>query len=299
MELRGVKEAGPELGDKDACNLLNRVLDSGINFIDTSPDYGRSESLIGKALSPRRNEFILATKCGCPVHRLGDKHDFSRENIRAAVEQSLRRMRTDWLDLVQFHVSPSRSTLEEHDSIGALVDLQSEGKVRFIGVSGEPPHLTEQIGMGVFDAFQIPYSALHRENEGLITAAAATGAGVIIRGGVARGVPGPDDLTRQFSLNQIGAEKRASLESYLASFPELANLWIRAKDELAELLSTMTDLEFLLRFTLSHPSMHTVIVGTSDSGHLGLNVQAASRGPLSPGVLDEAKRRLDSAGIGR
>ena len=155
----------------------------GINFIDTSPDYGVSEELIGEHISQRRDEYFLASKCGCPVNQpppaAGERpaHVFTPENIRAGVEQSLRRMRTDHLDLVQFHISPSRDTLEENGAVDALAELRDEGKIRFIGMSGTLPNLVDHIEMGVFDAFQIPYSALEREHEDAIPDAAVAGLG--------------------------------------------------------------------------------------------------------------------------
>lgn len=193
MELRGL-EHFPRLSPKEASTLLNAVLDVGIDYIDTSPDYGYSEELIGRHISHRRSEFYLASKCGCPVeppdvpYARRKPHDFSRKNIRAGVEQSLERLRTDYLDVVQLHLSPSRAVLEEHDSIAELEALRREGKVRFIGISGTLPELEEHIEMGVFDVFQIPYSALEREHDALIREAARRGAGIVIRGGVARGV---------------------------------------------------------------------------------------------------------------
>src|SRR6266487_5848759 len=117
MELRG-RPHGPAIADEDAGRLLNAVLDGGINLIDTSPDYGRSEELVGRYVGHRRDEFFLASKCGCLIELPADAlppypHDYSPGNVRAAVEQSLRRLRTDRLDLVQVHMSP-RS--EEHTS---------------------------------------------------------------------------------------------------------------------------------------------------------------------------------------
>jgi aryl-alcohol dehydrogenase-like predicted oxidoreductase len=111
------------------------------------------------------------------------------ENIRNGVEHSLRTLRTDHLDLVQFHRSLAR---DEFDAAGALAEalaLRDEGKVRFVGVSAVLPILEEQIEMGAFDAFQIPYSALQREHEDVIGRASDAGTGIIIRGGVARGTP--------------------------------------------------------------------------------------------------------------
>ena len=173
MELRGGDRARRDVDAGTAGEILNAVLDAGINFIDTSPDYGVSEELIGEHISQRRDEYFLASKCGCPVNQPppaeGQRppHVFTPENIRAAVEQSLRRMRTDHLDLVQFHISPSRDTLEENGAVDALVELRDEGKTRFIGMSGTLPNLVDHIEMGVFDAFQIPYSALERDHEGV------------------------------------------------------------------------------------------------------------------------------------
>jgi len=90
-------------------------------------------------------------------------------------------MRTDYLDVVQFHISPSKQTLEENGAIDAVMDLKQSGKVRFIGMSGTLPHLKDHIAMGVFDVFQVPYSAVEREHEAVIAAASATGAGIVSR----------------------------------------------------------------------------------------------------------------------
>ena len=190
----GAMELRANMGEDAAARLLNAVLDAGITMIDTSPDYGPSEEFIGAGIAHRRDEYFLASKCGCqvepppPPDRFPD-HTFTRVNFRAGVEQSLRRMRTDHLDLVQVHLSPSPAQLEEDDSIAELIALRDEGKVRFIGMSGTLPHLVEHIEMGVFEVFQIPYSALEREHEQLITDAAKAGAGTIIRGGVAPRFP--------------------------------------------------------------------------------------------------------------
>src|SRR5271155_5787086 len=105
MELRG-QPRGPAIDDEQAGHLLNAVLDGGINLIDTSIDYGHSEELIGRYIGHRRDEYFLASKCGCllevpPNATPPYPHDFSAENVRAGVEQSLRRLRTDRLDLVQ------------------------------------------------------------------------------------------------------------------------------------------------------------------------------------------------------
>src|SRR5262249_53385330 len=169
MELRGAP-SGPEVSDELAEQVLNAVLDAGLNFIDTSIDYGRSEDLIGRFIAHRRAEYVLASKCGCvPDAPIGAEHIHTAENIRAGVERSLRRMKTEYLDLVQFHRSLTRSEFAAHGALDAALALKKAGKVRFIGVSGTLPNLVEQIEMGIFDAFQIPYSALQREHEVVIS----------------------------------------------------------------------------------------------------------------------------------
>jgi aryl-alcohol dehydrogenase-like predicted oxidoreductase len=282
MELRG-EPRGPKIDDADAGRLLNAVLDGGINLIDTSPDYGRSEELIGRYLSGRREEYFLASKCGClleipanapPPH----PHDYSPGNVRADVEQSLRRLRTDRLDLVQVHMSPSAAQLADNHTVETLSELKDEGKVRFIGMSGILPHLPEHIAMDVFDVFQIPYSAVQREHEDLITEATGKGAGTLIRGGAARGAPSAEKNWRQGPLSQAaGAGQR---------YWEAASL----DDLLAE--AGLSPMEFTLRFTLSHPGLSSTIVGTSSPAHLRDNIEVAERGPLPEDVYEEAKRRL-------
>ena len=129
--------------------MLNAVLDCGINFIDTAVCYGTSETRIGKAISHRRKEFVLATKCGCvPGAPMSTAHINSAANIRAGVEHSLRAMRTDYLDIVQFHHSLDKTSWESEGALNELLKMKTEGKLRFIGVSGIFPNLIEQVASG-------------------------------------------------------------------------------------------------------------------------------------------------------
>lgn len=284
MELRGTDHF-PRLSSSEAAAILNGVLDNGITYIDTSPDYGYSEQLIGEHIARRRGEFYLASKCGCPVeapdtpHDQRKPHDFSRANVRAGVEQSLRLMKTDYLDVVQFHVSPAQDVLEANDSVAELLKLKEEGKLRFIGMSGTIPELADHIAMGVFDVFQIPYSLVEREHEDLIHSAAASGAGVVIRGGVSRGLIVKD-------------------KSIIDDYPDFLQAAFKARHkrlqetDITDLLDGMTPMEFMLRFTISNPDMTTTIVGTANPDHLINNVQVASRGPLPADVYAEACKRF-------
>jgi len=282
MELRG-QPRGPGITDEDAGRLLNAVLDGGINLIDTSPDYGRSEELIGTYLSHRRDEFFLASKCGCPIETPADApppypHDYSKRNVRAAVERSLRRLRTDRLDLVQVHMSPSVATLDENGTIEELNDLRAEGKVRFIGMSGILPNLPGHIAMNVFDAFQIPYSAVQRDHENLITEAVDKGAGTLIRGGAARGAASEE---KNWSNGPLTQEPGLGQRNWETSGVE---------DLINE--AGIGRQEFILRFTLSHPGLSTTIVGTANLEHLASNIAVAEQGPLPADLYEEAKKRL-------
>jgi aryl-alcohol dehydrogenase-like predicted oxidoreductase len=276
MELRGAPR-GPEITEREAEQLLNGVLDAGINLIDTSIDYGASEERIGKHIAHRRGEYFLASKCGCVVGGAQGEHVHTAANIRHGVENSLRLLKTDHLDLVQFHRSLTPAEFEAEGALQEALKLKREGKVRFLGVSGTLPNLVQQIELGVFDAFQIPYSALQREHEDVITKAAEAGAGTIIRGGVARGAP--EDWQRVY---------------YMVPGSTLQDRWEQAK--LDELLYGLSRIEFTLRFTLSHPALHTTIVGTKNLDHLRANIEAAKKGPLPADIVAEAKRRLDRVG---
>ncbi|MDD9268549.1 aldo/keto reductase [Paenibacillus sp. GCM10023248] len=272
MEIRGTRVwNGRPLMDEDAERILNAVLDAGINFIDTSYDYGLSESYIGRYINHRRSEYFLATKCGCTLVDCGDHfetpHVWTRENLLSNIETSLKRMNTDYIDLLQLH-NPTVQQTEDGQLIEVLQDIQASGKVRWIGVSSTMPHITTYIESGAFDTFQLPYSALDRDHEQIITAAAQAGAGTIVRGGVCKG------------------ETNGGRE-----LPDRWAVWENAGlDDLLDVGESRTG--FLLRYTLSHPDMSTTIVGTKNPSHLADNLRMVEKGPLSTDVYEEARRRL-------
>jgi aryl-alcohol dehydrogenase-like predicted oxidoreductase len=275
MELRGSRIwSGREVNTAQAQRILDAVLNSGITFIDTSNDYGRSEELIGQCLGDRRGKYTLATKVGCRMVPAGDHdetpHEWTRDHLLWNIDDSLKKLRTDSVDVLQLH----NATVEQVEN-GRLVDVLREikaaGKTRFIGASTVTPHLATFIEWGVFDVFQVPYSALERTHEELLQKAHDSGAGTIVRGGVARGEPGVGR----------GAQERW-------------DVWSAARlDDLLGEGETRT--QWMLRFTLSHPGVDTIIVGTLQPEHLEQNLRAAEAGPLPPDTYAEAKRRLDAA----
>ena len=270
MELRDVPRGRP-VTEKQAESMLNAVLDDGVNYIDTSNDYGRSEEFIGKYIAHRRSEYFLATKCGCIPG--GGQHIWTRENLFRGLHESLDRLKTEYVDVMQLH-NPTVEECEAGDLVEVLKEMKQQGKVKWIGASTTLPHLPTYLEWGVFDVFQIPYSALQREHETWITQAAQAGIGTVIRGGVAKGEPGVSGVDR----------------------PEPWAYFEKAKlDELKEEGESRTS--FVLRYTLTHPDMHTNIIGTMNPEHLEDNIEATLRGPLSQEVYAETKRRLGDAGM--
>lgn len=281
MELAGPPRAR-DLSESDAIKFINSIVDSGVNYIDTSIDYGLSETLIGKALEKRRDEFFLASKCGCAVGLegadKGESHDFSYDNVMAGIEQSLKRLRTDHLDVVQVHGSPSRKDLEEAGGIEAMVKAKEQGKVRHLGISARLPKLADFIDADYFSVVQVPYSALQRTNEDAMAALRKAGKAVVCRGVTGRGAPGKNWVTRP-----IGTEEG-----------EVRAIWEKAK--LDELLDGMSPIEFMIRYVLSNESVDVALVATTDRAHLASDIEYAGRGPLDATRLAEARQRLAEAG---
>jgi len=274
MGLRGPRAWGVRVVSEQAADeFLNAVLDAGINFIDTAPDYGISEQRIGRYIASRRSEFYLATKCGCAYTQHEDHieidHVWKRDVLQRNIETSLERLQTDYVDILQFHGGDAE-TLQREGLIDTLIDFRDQGMIKFMGISSALPHLPALIRLGVFDTFQIPYSCLAPQHHDLITEAAEGGAGIIIRGGIAQG--GPDAEIQRPALNDV---------------------WTRAKlDEILPL--GMKRAELILRYTLAHPDCGTVIVGTCDPAHLAENLAATARGPLPQELYEQVASRVAS-----
>jgi aryl-alcohol dehydrogenase-like predicted oxidoreductase len=284
MELAGAPKARA-IDERDAISFIHQVIDSGITYLDTSIDYGLSEQLIGKALEGRRADVILASKCACQVGidgpgDGGEKHIYTGENVTAGVEQSLRRLRTSYLDVVQVHGNPTRKELEDGGVIEALLKLQSKGAVRQLGISSRLPLLAEFVDVDYFSVVQVPYSALQRQNEEVISALRRAGKAVVARGVTGRGAPAKNWTTRP-----IGTADG-----------EVQQLWQRAG--LEELLGDMSRVEFMIRFALSNENVDVALIATTDAAHLAADVEYAAKGPLAPELVETARQRLAAAGGG-
>ena len=253
----------------DSVRIIHAALDAGINFVDTADVYsgGESEEIVGKALSGgRRDSVVLATKFHAPMGADPNMAGNSRRWIVREVEESLRRLRTDWIDLYQVHRPDP--TCDIDDTLGALSDLVHQGKVRAIGSSTFPADLlveaqwtAERRGRERFECEQPPYSILARDVErALLPACERYGMGVIswspLNGGW---------LTGRYRKGQpIPAEGRAARvpARFDPERPEVA-----AKLDAVEALLPIAAeagvplAHLALAFVLTHPAVTSAIIG--------------------------------------
>ncbi len=179
---------GYALPDERAVDgLLNSVLDLGIRYIDTAPAYGLSEERIGRAVGHRRGEYTLSTKVGETFADGQSRYDYSAEAVRASVERSLRRLKTDVLDLAFVHAHrDDQAVLNETDVVPALQSLRDRGLVRWIGFSG---HTMEafRAALGWADAVMVEYHLEYRALEAVMAEASDGGVCVVVKKGLASG----------------------------------------------------------------------------------------------------------------
>ena len=277
----------------DSVRIIHRALDAGVNFIDTADVYsrGESEEIVGKALAGgRRDGVFLATK----VHgSMGDDPNHfgnSRRWIVMEVENSLRRLKTDWIDLYQIHRPEADTDIEE--TLGALTDLVRDGKVRYIGSSTFPPSqiveaqwAAERRGLERFVCEQPPYSMLIRAVEAdVLPTCRRYGMGVIpwspLAGGWLSGKwrLGAEDLTsrrsamlpQRYDMSLPGNQRKLEAADALAKLAEEAG---------------MSLIEMALAFVIRHPAVTAAIIGPRTMEHLESQLPAADV-ELSDELLD-------------
>jgi aryl-alcohol dehydrogenase-like predicted oxidoreductase len=284
-------------GTKDhdeSINIIHRALDAGINFVDTADVYshGESEVIVGKALRGRRDDIVLATKFFMPFDGHPNHRGASRRWIMTEVENSLRRLGTDYIDLYQMHRWDPAVDLDE--PLGALTDLVRAGKVRYIGHSTLPAStiveaqwIARDRGRERFVTEQPTYSILTRgiENE-VLPVCQRYGMGVLsyspLAGGWLSGRYRKDsDTTGPMSVARQQLANRFDL-----SLPENQRK-LDAADQLAKLAGEagISLIEMALAFVLRHPVVTSAIIGPRTMDHLESQLAAADVA-LSDDVLD-------------
>ncbi|HEX4209796.1 MAG TPA: aldo/keto reductase [Candidatus Binataceae bacterium] len=253
-----------------ASRLLNSALDAGLNLVDTAACYADSEELIGAAIGARRAEYYLMTKCG---HAAGlPLPDWTPQLITRSIEQSLRRLRTDYVDVVQFH-SCEEPTLRNDDLIAALLNARDRGHTRFIGYSGDGKDAAYAVATGVFDTLQISINLADQEAlDMFLPQAMASGMGVIAKRPLA-------NAAWIYSGSDIGSYERP--------------YWDRLRKLKYDFLRDQSPTAFgtALRFTLSVPGVHTAIVGTTRPSRWEQNAALLADGLLAPAEFDAIRQR--------
>ena len=284
----GALMLGASIGNPDhddSIRIIHAALDAGINFIDTADVYsnGASEEVVGKALKGRRDNVVLATKLSRPMGDDPNQQGASRRWIMTAVENSLRRLQTDHIDLYQIHRTDPDTDIEE--TLSALSDLVHSGKVRAIGSSTTPASdmveaqwVAERRGLQRFRTEQPPYSILNRGIESeVLPIAQRYGMGTLVWGPLAQGM-----LTGRVRKGQQSDLRRASLFRHLNDESRLdAVEQLVALAEEADLPMT----HLAMAFATSHPGVTSAIVGPRTIGHLD-DLLAGVDITLSDEILD-------------
>ncbi|MDQ3459671.1 MAG: aldo/keto reductase [Deinococcota bacterium] len=274
----GLSEIGSaDLSDTHPGEVLNAALDAGINFLDTAACYGLSEELIGQSVSQRRNEFYLATKAGHVVDGY-EGEEWTARTIRDSIDRSLKRLRTDCLDLVQLH-SCSVAVLERGEAIGALQEAQREGKTRYIGYSGDNENAEWAVDSGLFDTLQTSFNLVDQKARfNLFTQAKAKGMGIIVKRPIANSAWGAEESPSGYADGYFKRAQRMRATEPLPDAPA---------DRIA----------LALGFTLKHDAVDVAIVGTKTPKYMRSNVKLVEGGlPLTEATVTELHRRFEDVG---
>ncbi|MER7208313.1 aldo/keto reductase [Streptosporangium sp. NPDC000239] len=277
--------------DHDECvRMIHTALDQGVNFVDTADMYsaGESEEIVGKALLGRRDEVVLATKVHFPMGEGPNRSGNSRRWIVKEVEESLRRLRTDWIDLYQVHRPDHRTDIEE--TLSVLSDLVRQGKIRAFGCSSFPAeevveayHVAERRGLMRFRTEQPPYSLLARGAErSVLPTCRRLGMGALTWSPLAWGfLSGKYRKGQDIDLTT----GRAALAP--ARFDPALPLTATKLDVVEQLVEVADGLgctlpELAVAFPAAHPAVTSVIIGPRTPAQLDATLKGASL------VLDDA-----------
>ena len=274
---------------------IDMCLDAGVNLIDTADVYsnGRSEELIGQALEGRRDRVLLATKARMPMGDGANDAGLSRHHLMEACEASLRRLRTDHIDLYQVHEWDGHTPLEE--TLDTLDGLVRAGKVRYIGCSNyagwqltKALGISDRLGLQRFVSQQIYYSLQAREAEyELVPAAVDQGLGILVWSPLAGGL-----LTGKYRRDHPDPDVGRQLT-------EWAEPPVRDQDQLYDIVELLVEIaegrgisaaQVALAYTLGKPGVTSVIVGARTEEQLADNLKAAD-----VALTDDERARLDEA----
>jgi aryl-alcohol dehydrogenase-like predicted oxidoreductase len=278
MQVSVLGFGGSEIGFEGAAEeiverLLKSALDAGLNVIDTGECYEGSEELIGKTVSDRRADYYLFTKCGHP-RGIGSE-DWSSSSLLESIERSLRRLRTERLDLIQLH-SCSEAVLRKGDAIAALQTAREKGYARYLGYSGDSVAAKYAVECGAFDTLQTSINIADQEAiELTLPLARQKQMGVIAKRPIA---------------NAAWKESHKPIDSYHHAYWDRLN---KLNYEFVRHLPLEESIAHALRFTLSVPGVHTAIVGTTKPERWLENAKLVEAGLLSEADYQAVRERWE------
>ena len=278
MQVSVLGFGGAEIGFEGATEetverLLKSALDAGLNVIDTGECYEGSEELIGKTVSARRADYYLFTKCGHP-RGIGSE-DWSPASLLESIERSLRRLRTERLDLIQLH-SCSETVLRKGDAIAALQTARDKGYARYIGYSGDSVAARYAVECGVFDTLQTSVNIADQEAIELsLPLAREKQMGVIAKRPIA---------------NAAWKENHKPIDSYHHAYWDRLN---KLHYEFIRHLPLEESIAHALRFTLSVPGVDTAIVGTTKPERWLQNARLLEAGLLNQAEFKAIRERWE------
>jgi len=244
--------------------IVNYLLDNGVNFIDTAAGYPGSEEALGKAVSHRRDEYVLVSKCGQAFDDLeGDA--WSAQVIEQTVDRALRRLKTDHLDVMLLH-SCEQEVLEKGEAVEALVRARDAGKIRHAGYSGDNDAVLYAVGLDAIDVVETSVNICDQANiDSLLPEAKRCDIGVIVKRPVANaawlGVGQQPGFYANYTTNYSERFEAMGLD-------------------LADLGGDGDWAEIALRFTLAQDGVTSAIVGTTNPENAKRNIEVAAKGPL-------------------
>jgi aryl-alcohol dehydrogenase-like predicted oxidoreductase len=263
--------------------ILNQLLDEGVNVVDTAAMYRGSEEAIGKAISQRREEYVLVSKCG-EAGSDADSPVWSADSLKQTVDRALERLQTDHLDVMLLHTCPLE-TLQEGNALGALVRARDAGKVRFVGFSGDNEAAAYAAEIPDIAVIETSINICDQANvEVVLPKARDNDVGIIAKRPIAnaawKDVGEQPGFYTEYAETYTRRLERMKVTPQDVGFDgEPADVWP----------------EIALRFTLAQPGVHTAIVGTTNPDHVAGNIQAARRGVLSQDAVEKLRAAFDAA----
>ena len=282
--------------DQDrAADLVNQLLDRGVNLIDTAASYPGSEQFLGQRVGHRRQDFVLVSKCGQRIPE-SDAPDWSPALITATVDRALRLLRTDHLDVMLLH-SCGLDVLERGEALAALVQARDAGKVRFAGYSGDNEAAEYAAGLADVAVIETSINLVDQANiDRVLPLAKRNHIGVIAKRPVANAAW--KDLSEQPGMYQSYAKEYTNRLREMNVSPQSLGFRPGASAG-AGAGESDAWAEVALRFTLSFPDVHTAIIGTTNPANAVANLRYADAGPLPPEVVDKLRASFARASKGR